>query len=417
MKLILASLAVVSASYLPYYTANDQHTTTLIPDGCMANTVDDQIEYVKLTGNSGDTITGTVGYKPLHSGGWTMSSGVSVQCWHYADTWDFYPILDKQDSGIGYGYGYGNGPSRTHVFSYQVQRSSVFQHYIRCGIIDRSSSFCQFDSNTHCATSSAGSAWGHHYDNADAPFYMVDDITTSPTASPTTYPTTYPTAYPTAYPTPTPTTYYPTSYPTAFPTAYPTTYPTTFPTTAPTAAPTADCPVSCNLLTEVAGTRLHQVTGKKESHKSRKVLVTHNVYLANNGASFTQHRCYRSGTQCLCECLDKEENFQSGMLHGKAFRSTGKKAIPGQHSMKASFYMPNQKILDDSNRRNPGGDLIKFWADRTPEKAAAVAGVAGPGPEHVTPTSTEGWATNDETGHQYFMPNPTHSPTHSPTSE
>jgi hypothetical protein len=90
-----------------------------------------------------------------------------------AATWDATPILDKQDSGIGYSYGYGNGPSRSHTFTYEVQQTDISQHYIRCGIIDRSSSSCKFDANTHCATTSAGASYGHHFDNnADAPFNM-----------------------------------------------------------------------------------------------------------------------------------------------------------------------------------------------------------------------------------------------------
>jgi len=108
-----------------------------------------------------------------------MSSGVSVECWHYAGGWDTSPIVNKQDSGIGYGYGYGNGPSRTHKFTYTIQKANVKQHYIRCGIIDRSSLYCNFDANTHCATSSAGHSSGHHFDNADAPFTMMPKVKTS----------------------------------------------------------------------------------------------------------------------------------------------------------------------------------------------------------------------------------------------
>jgi len=147
-----------------------KHTTTLIKDGCQYNSRDDQVEFITFTGYTSTTVSGIVGYKPVHSGGWTMSNGVSLQCWHFAGTWDAKPILDKQDSGIGYGYGYGRGPSRTHTFTYTIQRTDIAEHFIRCGIIDRSSSYCKFDDTTHCATSSAGGSNGHHFDNADAPF-------------------------------------------------------------------------------------------------------------------------------------------------------------------------------------------------------------------------------------------------------
>jgi hypothetical protein len=178
-------------------------TSSLIPGRCYANNRDDQIEYITLDSATATSVSGTVGYKPVHSGGWTMSSGVSVQCWHYAGAWDSKPLLDKQDSGIGYGYGYGNGPSRSHKFTYEIQNADVKQHFIRCGIIDRSSSGCKFDSNTHCAYYDSGRSWGHHYDNADAPFTMeaasvrgnIDEQTTQtdrehqPTAMPTAFPT------------------------------------------------------------------------------------------------------------------------------------------------------------------------------------------------------------------------------------
>jgi len=192
----------------PTILKDKKYTTTdgRIPGACYtSNQFSDQIEYVQLTGVTSTTVSGTVGYKPVHSGGWTMSSGVSVQCWHYAGAWDSTPILDKQDAGIGYGYGYGNGPARTHKFTYTVQNDDVEQHFIRCGIIDRASRYCKFDSNTHCATSSAGSSGGHHYDNADAPFVMTSsaedvrgmldaqiaqsDRVAAPTAQPTAFPT------------------------------------------------------------------------------------------------------------------------------------------------------------------------------------------------------------------------------------
>merc|ERR1719424_1006789 len=147
-----------------------KHTSILIGDGCRANTVNDQIEYVKLNSHTSKTISGTVGYKPLHSGGWTMSSGVSVQCWHYAGgKWDSSPILSKQDAGIGYSYGYGKGPSRTHSFTFSP-RAAAGDHFVRCGIIDRSSKTCKFDAGNHCASRYAGKSSGHHYDNADVKF-------------------------------------------------------------------------------------------------------------------------------------------------------------------------------------------------------------------------------------------------------
>jgi len=152
--------------------SNAKHTTTTI-DSCKANSVDDQIEYVKLDSHTATTLTGTVGYKPLHSGSWTMSSGVSVQCWHYTagdKTWDSSPILSKQDSGIGYSYGYGKGPSRTHSFTFTPARLDQKTHYVRCGIIDRASSTCKFDTGNHCASNTAGSSTAHHYDNADVQF-------------------------------------------------------------------------------------------------------------------------------------------------------------------------------------------------------------------------------------------------------
>jgi hypothetical protein len=139
----------------------------------LANTVDDQIEYVKLDSHTSTTVSGTVGYKPLHSGSWTMSSGVSVQCWHYTSgdsKWDSSPILSKQDKGIGYSYGYGKGPSRSHAFTFTPQRTSQKNHYVRCGIIDRSSSSCHFDAGNHCASRYAGKSSAHHYDNADVKF-------------------------------------------------------------------------------------------------------------------------------------------------------------------------------------------------------------------------------------------------------
>jgi hypothetical protein len=160
-----------SAEAFVYSTA--QHTSILLSDGCSANTVDDQIEYVKLDSDSGGALTATVGYKPLHSGSWTMSNGVSIQCWHYAaGSWDTSPILDQQDGGIGNGYGNGNGPSRTHTFTF-TPRAGAGDHFVRCGIIDRSSSSCHFDAGTHCATSNSGSyGSSHHFDNADVSFTM-----------------------------------------------------------------------------------------------------------------------------------------------------------------------------------------------------------------------------------------------------
>jgi hypothetical protein len=152
--------------------SNAKHTTTTI-DSCKANSIDDQIEYVKLDSHTATTLTGTVGYKPLHSGSWTMSSGVSVQCWHYTagdETWDSSPILSNQDSGIGYSYGYGKGPSRTHSFTFTPARLDQKTHYVRCGIIDRASSTCKFDTGNHCASNTAGSSTAHHYDNADVQF-------------------------------------------------------------------------------------------------------------------------------------------------------------------------------------------------------------------------------------------------------
>jgi len=150
--------------------AGTRYTSIALADGCTVNDYDDQIEYITLDSTSGNTVSATVGYKPLHSGSWTMSTGVSIQCWHYANGWDSAPVLDRQDAGIGYSYGYGNGPARTHAFTFTVQRSSVAQHYLRCGIIDRSSSTCKFDDNNHCATRNSGFSSGHHYDNSDAPF-------------------------------------------------------------------------------------------------------------------------------------------------------------------------------------------------------------------------------------------------------
>jgi hypothetical protein len=47
---------------------------------------------------------------------------------------------------------------------------NIEQHYIRCGIIDKSSPTCVFDAATHCAHGRAGMNTGHNFDNADAGF-------------------------------------------------------------------------------------------------------------------------------------------------------------------------------------------------------------------------------------------------------
>jgi len=157
-----------------YSTA--QHTSILLSDGCSANTVDDQIEYVKLDSDSGGALTATVGYKPLHSGSWTMSNGVAIQCWHYAaGSWDTSPIFSKQDAGIGHGHGAGNGPSQTHSFTF-TPRAGAGDHFVRCGIVDRYSTndeTAEFNAGTHCATPNSGSyGSSHHFDNADVSFTM-----------------------------------------------------------------------------------------------------------------------------------------------------------------------------------------------------------------------------------------------------
>jgi hypothetical protein len=158
-------------------------SSILVHDGCTANTDDDQVEYVQLISSTGTTLTGVTGYKPVHSGSWTMDNGVSIQCWHYTaedSKWDSTPILDKQDAGIGYSYGTGKGPSRTHSFTFTPQRLEMKTHFVRCGIVDRSSSSCKFDVGLHCATGDAGSLTGHHFDNADVTFTSVDRTLTNP---------------------------------------------------------------------------------------------------------------------------------------------------------------------------------------------------------------------------------------------
>merc|ERR1719163_317311 len=103
-----------------------------------------------------------------------MRSGVLVQCWHKTqedNRWDSTPLISLNHGGIGYSYGHGNGPSYSHSFSFTPQRLNQRTHFVRCGIIDKSSSYDSFDSGTTCASRSAGNSGGHHYDNAEIRFY------------------------------------------------------------------------------------------------------------------------------------------------------------------------------------------------------------------------------------------------------
>merc|ERR1711865_1133165 len=109
---------------------------------------------------------------------------------------------------------------------------------------------------------------------------------------------------------------------------FPTAYPTSFPTSTPTSAPTASCPVTCELIAN-KGRRVNWGSHVGHVHKGKSnsflIKVTHDVLRINSAITYIQHRCYRDGSDCLCECLDHKPNFQAGMLHGKAPRPNHKK--------------------------------------------------------------------------------------------
>jgi hypothetical protein len=174
--LLLSFSLVADAALSGFHNGQKGTGASLIGDGCStsAYTWEDQIEYVQLQSASGNALNVRVGYKPIHSGGYTMRSGVLVQCWHKTqedNRWDSTPLISLNHGGIGYSYGHGNGPSYSHSFSFTPQRLNQRTHFVRCGIIDKSSSYDSFDSGTTCASRSAGNSGGHHYDNAEIRFY------------------------------------------------------------------------------------------------------------------------------------------------------------------------------------------------------------------------------------------------------
>jgi len=139
---------------------------------------------------------------------------------------------------------------------------------------------------------------------------------TAVTPSPTPFPTPNPTPNPTPYPTPNPT-------------PYPTPNPTPYPTNTPTSAPTADCPVTC------------------ETDSTRNfVVATHDVERINNHDSYTQHRCYNYNSECVCECIMNENNFQSdthrGALPGNTIQS-----VAAQQASGLFWKAPSYKIDAD----------------------------------------------------------------------
>ena len=138
---------------------------------CTSNAVNDQIQHVKILEQDGDSITAEVSYLPAHQG-WTLNNGVNIQCWHYADgSWDAAPILDTSDEAINAtGTWDGSTNPVVHTFTFSPEQMTIEQHYIRCGIIDKSSPTCVFDAATHCAHGRAGMNTGHNFDNADAGF-------------------------------------------------------------------------------------------------------------------------------------------------------------------------------------------------------------------------------------------------------
>jgi len=200
-------------------------------------------------------------------------------------------------------------------------------------------------------------------------FAVGDVLAVNDDPSATPFPTKFPTPSPTNSPTPSPT-----PIPTPAPTPIPTPAPTPVPTPSPTAAPTGSCPVTCVIEAPNKATferRIHLTPDQKETHAGRIAKVTHNVYDVNTENSYKQHRCYRSGDNCVCECIDDSSFFAEGAQAGHMPRDN------------AAFYMPNQGVFEGISSAddqlydifNPQveseateddeHDMVQFWSSRT----------------------------------------------------
>lgn len=171
---------VVEYNY-EYDTA--KHTSILIPGNCTANSKDDQIDSILIVGEDANELSAVVGFKVPHTGWYTRTYGVLVECWHHTKesleaigTWDSTPVFSETKAADLTG-GYDE---HTHSFSFTPQRLTQKYHFIRCGIIDKNDADCQFDTGSHCATASAGDhgSSAHHFDNADVNF-TVTPVTAS----------------------------------------------------------------------------------------------------------------------------------------------------------------------------------------------------------------------------------------------
>jgi len=117
------------------------------------------------------------------------------------------------------------------------------------------------------------------------------------------------------------------------------------PTATPTAAPTGSCPVTCQLEELKGQKRSHTKKNfNNEAHNNFKIQVHHSVDAMNTGNAYMHHRCYRTGSQCKCECIGSAVNFQSTPNRG----STGADETN-------EIYNPWAGEVDH--------DLLDFWAD------------------------------------------------------
>jgi len=123
-----------------------------------------------LTGHTKSSVTGKVAF---HSKG---AAGVTLKCFHYTlngsdGEWDSTPFLTKSSTGTG---------SYDTTFTYDVQRASVVQHYIRCGVTDNAEKTVSFNAKTKCAELTAT--------DSPTPAPTAQFGTSAPTTSPTTVP-------------------------------------------------------------------------------------------------------------------------------------------------------------------------------------------------------------------------------------
>jgi len=133
----------------------------------------------------------------------------------------------------------------------------------------------------------------------------------------------------------------------------PTQQPTQQPTNQPT--PSAVCPVRCELK-EIEGKRTKDQPNSRRymdslihsqiDEQDFRIKVIHDVSDINTATSYKQHRCYKSGEKCKCECTGARYGPRSGMLFSD---------LSGEYQTAA--YNPYKNHPDVTH------DLAHFWED------------------------------------------------------